>query len=699
MDTSNDLNSFKLTELPWVIQLRILKKLSYCDILTLKKVSKYFAHIIEQEHISWIKDVSLANAFPNPENMSAFSWLSAKGNIEATIKLGISALYRESLADTAEQRVQNSIQAAEYFCAMEQSGMLKAPLTWVFIRPPWSSASVCRKAYVTNHIVEMVGDGLEHRNLLYCIAKIYQLFQDNSQKQALAEHKLKRASELGLPDATYELWKMKLSCSTTKKSIEAVFSSLEPGTRLSSIRELREIAARGHEPAKIQLYRLYMSGHHEGLSSEFACKAVKRFFVETKPLHSKPFESSNSTISSHMRYILIDWLVEVATMKEFSSETLHSTVQCLDRYLRLRKVSRSQLQLLGIACMVICSRSMEKDVLTIREAVWLTDSAYKYEELVRMMEDVVAALKGNIKNITTWDCLSILLKMEGTDRRVVFASQFLADSSLLYSDASIISPAIVASSCLLLANLTNTPENNPWSRKMEEITGFTSKELRSPTLTLHENCIAKQSPVSQDSSTTATEERYNRGTNGSITRMQIINYDKVLEFFHATNNTPLMVLIPPPPIEPARLGSSGMSRRVYVVEEPETLIDSSDEEFDNHTPPTLSCTYLVRNDSKTRKRIRDDIKDSNRVFPGDRSQKLEPDANMNSKSQCGATAKVHTAGNQDLSHEAAPAEGKENSLVLVEGSPNKLQKISNSPEQRESGKNFPQSSKSIKFIR
>lgn len=59
---------------------------------------------------------------------------------------------------------------------------------------------------------------------------------------------------------------------------------------------------------------------------------------------------------SPCRYILIDWLVEVATMKDFTSLCLHLTVECVDRYLRRRLVPRYRLQLLGIACMVICTR-------------------------------------------------------------------------------------------------------------------------------------------------------------------------------------------------------------------------------------------------------------------------------------------------------------------------------------------------------
>ena len=57
------------------------------------------------------------------------------------------------------------------------------------------------------------------------------------------------------------------------------------------------------------------------------------------------------------RYILIDWLVEVGNMKEYSTLTLHVAISVVDRMLKLRHVTRARLQLLGVAAMVLCSRS------------------------------------------------------------------------------------------------------------------------------------------------------------------------------------------------------------------------------------------------------------------------------------------------------------------------------------------------------
>ena len=62
-------------------------------------------------------------------------------------------------------------------------------------------------------------------------------------------------------------------------------------------------------------------------------------------------------MSSYLsRYILVDWLVEVAGMKDFGSSTLHAAISVVDRFLRFHQTSRAKFQLLGVAAMVLCSR-------------------------------------------------------------------------------------------------------------------------------------------------------------------------------------------------------------------------------------------------------------------------------------------------------------------------------------------------------
>lgn len=60
-------------------------------------------------------------------------------------------------------------------------------------------------------------------------------------------------------------------------------------------------------------------------------------------------------ITSNMRGILVDWLVEVAEEYKLLSDTLHLAVSYIDRFLSLNRISRIKLQLLGVSAMLIAS--------------------------------------------------------------------------------------------------------------------------------------------------------------------------------------------------------------------------------------------------------------------------------------------------------------------------------------------------------
>lgn len=49
-----------------------------------------------------------------------------------------------------------------------------------------------------------------------------------------------------------------------------------------------------------------------------------------------------------------------------------------------------------INCCLPC-RFLGRDIITIREAAWLTDNTYKYEDVVRMMGEITATLHGHVK--------------------------------------------------------------------------------------------------------------------------------------------------------------------------------------------------------------------------------------------------------------------------------------------------------------
>lgn len=79
-------------------------------------------------------------------------------------------------------------------------------------------------------------------------------------------------------------------------------------------------------------------------------------FKDCKCMRIDKLELYQPKINSLMRCILVDWLAEVAYMKDMSHQVLHAAVNYVDRYLISRVVERTKLQLLGISCLLLAAK-------------------------------------------------------------------------------------------------------------------------------------------------------------------------------------------------------------------------------------------------------------------------------------------------------------------------------------------------------
>lgn len=66
-------------------------------------------------------------------------------------------------------------------------------------------------------------------------------------------------------------------------------------------------------------------------------------------------EKVQKDVTSNMRAVLVDWLVEVAEEYKLQSDTLYLTVSYIDRYLSKSVMDRKRLQLLGVSSMLVAS--------------------------------------------------------------------------------------------------------------------------------------------------------------------------------------------------------------------------------------------------------------------------------------------------------------------------------------------------------
>ncbi|XP_069920209.1 cyclin-F isoform X2 [Oryctolagus cuniculus] len=528
--------NLSILSLPEDALFHILKWLSVGDILAVRAVHSHLRDLVDNHASVWAC-ASFQELWPSPKNLQLFERAADKGNFEAAVKLGIAYLYNEGLSVSDEARAEvNGLKASHFFSLAERLNVGAAPFIWLFIRPPWSVSGSCCKAVVHESLRAECQLQRTHRaSILHCVGRVLSLFEDE-EKQQQARALFEESALQGCLASSYLLWESDRRADMS-----------DPGRCLHSFRKLRDCAAKGCWEAQLALAKACANGNQLGLEARGSAETVCQLFQASQAVGKQQVFSVQRGLNDTMRYILIDWLVEVATMKDFTSLCLHLTVECVDRYLRRRVVPRYRLQLLGIACMVICTRFVSKEILTIREAVWLTDNTYKYEDLVRMMGEIVSTLEGKIRIPTVVDYKEVLLTLVPMAPRTQHLCSFLCELSLLHTSLSAYAPAHLAAAALLLARLVHG-QAQPWPTRLWDFTGFSYEDLMPCVLSLHKKCFHDDAPKDyRQVSLTAVKQRFEDKRYEEISQEEVLSYSQLCAALGVKQESP----------EPASLVSAG----------------------------------------------------------------------------------------------------------------------------------------------
>lgn len=514
--------------------------LSAEDLLSIRAVHSQLRDIVDNHPSVWAR-ISFKDTWPTPSTLWLFERAAEKGNFEAAIKLGIAYLYNEGPLLSDEGRADVCGHKASHFFSLAESlrPSTADPFIWVFIRPPWSSSGSCCKAVVFDHLKNESDQNKDVRGpLLHCLARVLQFFEeDERNSQALSM--LEQSSMAGCLQSSYMLWEL-----NRKTSIS------DPGRYLQCVRTLRDYAAKGCWEAQLTLAKLCSIGNPLGLETKACTDLVAQLFSVSNALTGADAPAIlKRGIKDSMRYILVDWLVEVTTMKDFSSLTLHVTVGCVDRYLALRSVPKACLQLLGIACMVVCTRYVSKEILTIREAVWLTDNTYKYEDLVRMMGEVVSVLQGKIRSPTLLDYGEVLLSLLPLERRTTHLFSYICELSLLYSALSTPPPAKLASAVLLLTRALHYYAPI-WPSQLVDYTGFSKEDLIPLCLQIFIKCFSQDVPKDyRHVSLTGVKQRFEDDSYQGISKERVMDYKELCQMLEVPEKKPEVEPLSPSVVE------------------------------------------------------------------------------------------------------------------------------------------------------
>ncbi|KAJ4874303.1 Cyclin-A1-2 [Raphanus sativus] len=231
------------------------------------------------------------------------------------------------------------------------------------------------------------------------------------------------------------------------------------------------------------------------LCGAFACDIYEHLLlseVKKRPAFDY-MERVQPNINATMRTILIDWLVEVAEEYRLLPETLYLAVNCLDRYLSGNVITKQNLQLLGVSCMMIASKYEEVCAPQVESFCYITDNTYLRNELLEMESSVLNHLKFELTTPTAKCFLRRFVRAAKGKTEVpslLFESlaSYLSELSLLDYAMLRYAPSLVAASAVFLARYILHPSRKPWSSTLEHYTSYKAKHLEACVTNLLQLC-------------------------------------------------------------------------------------------------------------------------------------------------------------------------------------------------------------------
>ncbi|XP_021193350.3 G1/S-specific cyclin-D3 [Helicoverpa armigera] len=123
------------------------------------------------------------------------------------------------------------------------------------------------------------------------------------------------------------------------------------------------------------------------------------------------FGTVQAEVTPHMRRLVAEWMLEVCEDQGCQEEVFPLAISYLDRFLSTCAVSKSQVQLLGTACLLLASKLREPGsrALPAELLVFYTANSITLTDLCSWELLVLSKLKWDVAGVTAHDFLPLLL--------------------------------------------------------------------------------------------------------------------------------------------------------------------------------------------------------------------------------------------------------------------------------------------------
>ncbi|XP_007571055.1 G2/mitotic-specific cyclin-B2 isoform X1 [Poecilia formosa] len=183
-----------------------------------------------------------------------------------------------------------------------------------------------------------------------------------------------------------------------------------------------------------------------------------------------------SEVTSAMRAILVDWLIQVHSRFQLLQETLYLTVAVLDRFLQVQPVSRRKLQLVGVAAMLVACKYEEMFCPEVGDFAYITDDAFSKAQILEMEQLVLRRLGFQLGRPLPLHFLRRASKVANTDVEKHTLAKYLMELTLLDYQMVHLRPSEVAAASLCLSQLL--VDGLPWSPTQQHYSTYDEAHLQ-----------------------------------------------------------------------------------------------------------------------------------------------------------------------------------------------------------------------------
>ncbi|CAN6346351.1 unnamed protein product [Urochloa humidicola] len=238
----------------------------------------------------------------------------------------------------------------------------------------------------------------------------------------------------------------KTACGLKQKEIVEDIDKLDGNNQLAMVEYVEDI------------YKFYKASEHESRPNDYM--------------------GSQPQVTSAMRAILTDWMVEIHAKFEMMPETLYLTIYIVDRYLSLQPVLKRELQLVGIAAMLIASKYEEVWAPEVNDFMYLADNTYSRQQILVMEKAILNNMEWNLTVPTQYHFLVRFAKAAGGggDKQLEHMILFFGELALMDYHMVTIRPSMVAASAVYAARCT-LKKSPLWTDTLKHHTGFNEEQL------------------------------------------------------------------------------------------------------------------------------------------------------------------------------------------------------------------------------